>query len=274
MNLKQILLGNRFGDLAMFSREKLDLLRAAITQSEAVGTIANDQLAGRLVCSICDPNRTFLDIGAHIGSITSAVQRYDATVNIIAVEAIPEKAEQLRCKFPKVVVHACAVGEEEGEIEFFIDLKQTGYSSIHRPNSTQIREVQVPIKRLDNLIASDTEVDVIKIDIEGAELGALRGAISILSRSSPTVMFESAPIPSDFSDAKKDLFGYFNQRHYAILVPNRLAHNDHGLTEAGFLESHLYPRRTTNYFAVHKDRRQEIRDKARRVLGISVESII
>lgn len=272
MNLKQVLLGNCVGDLAMFSREKLDLLRTAILQPEAVGTIANDQLAGRLVGSICESNKTFLDIGAHIGSVTSAVQRYDATVNIIAVEAIPEKAEQLRRKFPHVVVHACAVGEEEGEIEFFIDLQQTGYSSINRPNNlSQIREIQVPTRRLDSLIASETEVDTIKIDIEGAELGALRGAIDILARSSPTVMFESAPISSDSSDAKQALFGYFDQRNYAILVPNRLAHNDNGLTEAGFLESHLYPRRTTNYFAVHKDRRQEIRDKARRVLGISVE---
>lgn len=272
MNIKQVLLGNRFGDLAMFSREKIDLLRAAISQPEAVGTIANDQLAGRLVCSICDPNKTFLDIGAHIGSVTSAVHRYDATVNIIAVEAIPEKAEKLRRKFPYIPIHACAVGEEEGEIAFFIDLKQTGYSSINRPtNLSQIREIQVPIQRLDSLISRDTEVDVIKIDIEGAELGALRGAIGILSRSNPTVMFESAPTPSDANDAKKDLFDYFDQRHYAILVPNRLAHNDNGLTEAGFLESHLYPRRTTNYFAVHKDRRQEVRDKARRVLGIRVE---
>ncbi|WP_235106814.1 FkbM family methyltransferase [Acaryochloris sp. 'Moss Beach'] len=270
MNIKQVLLGNWFGDLAMFSREKIDLLRAAISQSEAVGTIANDQLAGRLVCSICDPNKTFLDIGAHIGSVTSAVQRYDATVNIIAVEAIPEKAEKLRHKFPHIPIYACAVGEEEGEIAFFIDLQQTGYSSINRPtNLSQIREIQVPIQRLDNLISRDTEVDVIKIDIEGAELGALRGAVDILSRSRPTVMFESAP--SDASDAKKDLFDYFDQRHYAILVPNRLAHNDNGLTKTGFLESHLYPRRTTNYFAVHKDRRQKIRDKARRVLRIRVE---
>lgn len=270
MNIKQVLLGNWFGDLAMFSREKIDLLRAAICQSEAVGTIANDQLAGRLVCSICDPNKTFLDIGAHIGSVTSAVQRYDATVNIIAVEAIPEKAEKLRRKFPHITIHACAVGEEEGEIAFFIDLQQTGYSSINRPtNLSQIREIQVPIQRLDSLISRDTEVDVIKIDIEGAELGALRGAIGILSRSRPTVMFESAP--SDANDAKKDLFDYFDQRHYVILVPNRLAHNDNGLTEAGFLESHLYPRRTTNYFAVHKNRRHEMRDKARRVLRIRAE---
>jgi FkbM family methyltransferase len=37
----------------------------------------------------------------------------------------------------------------------------------------------VPIEKLDNLIKS-TDVDAIKIDVEGAELGVLRGAVDIL----------------------------------------------------------------------------------------------
>ncbi|MCA9218658.1 MAG: FkbM family methyltransferase [Planctomycetales bacterium] len=121
--------------------------------------------------------------------------------------------------------------------------------------------------RLDDLIPSDADVDVIKLDIEGAELGALRGAIGVLSRTFPTVMFESGLNRDDSPYEKTDLFHYFDQRNYAIVVPNRLGHNDNGLSEEGFLESHWYPRRTTNYFAVHRDRRTEFRDIARRVLG-------
>ncbi|EMI16087.1 FkbM family methyltransferase, partial [Rhodopirellula maiorica SM1] len=63
MNIKQILLGTWFGDLAMFSREKIDIVRAALIQPEAVGTIANDQLASMLVTSICQSGETFLDVG-------------------------------------------------------------------------------------------------------------------------------------------------------------------------------------------------------------------
>jgi len=39
-----------------------------------------------------------------------------------------------------------------------------------------------------------------------------------------------------------------------------------------FNDGHLYPRRTTNYFAVARERREEVRDRARVVLGIRVGS--
>ncbi|GAA4460976.1 FkbM family methyltransferase [Novipirellula rosea] len=270
MNIKQVLLGTRLGSFAILSREKIDLVRTALRQPEAVGTIANDQLASMLVASICQSGKTFLDVGAHIGSVISAVRKHDPAVRIIAVEAIPEKAARLRRKFPNVVLHACAVAEADGEMTFFIDTQKTGYSSLIAPddNESHIREIQVAVKRLDTLIPADAVVDVIKIDIEGAELGALRGATNLLSRWKPVVMFESAPTRLSSGYEPRDLYQFFEQRGYEIVVPNRLAHDGSGLCEQGFIESHLYPRRSTNYFAVHRDRRIEIRDRARRVLGI------
>ncbi|EMI15436.1 FkbM family methyltransferase [Rhodopirellula maiorica SM1] len=186
---------------------------------------------------------------------------------------MPEKAARLRQKFPLAILHACAVGEAEGEMTFFIDTKQSGYSSLIAPddNNSHIREIHVAVKRLDSLIPEDVVVDVVKIDIEGAELGALRGATCMLSKSNPVVMFESAPTRLSSIYEPRDLYRFFDQRGYEIFVPNRLAHDGSGLSEEGFLESHLYPRRTTNYFAVHRNRRIEIRDRSRRVLGIRVQ---
>jgi hypothetical protein len=37
----------------------------------------------------------------------------------------------------------------------------------------------------------------------------------------------------------------------------------------GFIDSHIYPRRCTNYFAIPSERRIEIRDRARDILGIN-----
>ncbi len=270
MNLKQAILGSFLGRIAVSSREKLELARACMRRPESLGTIANDQLAGHLIASLCRSQMVFLDIGAHIGSVVSAVQLHDASVKIIAVEAIPEKAERLRTKFPNITVHACAAGEVAGETDFFIDTQQTGYSSListERP-STKIRKIRVQVDRLDDLISADTAIDAVKIDIEGAEVGALRGATRIVSGCKPTVMFESAPVREGSSYTTSEIYDYFTSRDFVIVVPNRLAHNDDGLSQEGFLESHLYPRRTTNYFAVHKDRRMEIRDRAREILGM------
>jgi hypothetical protein len=115
------------------------------------------------------------------------------------------------------------------------------------------------------------DIDVIKIDVEGAELDVLRGSMKILNESRPTIMFESGPqLESDLDYTKEGLYEFFFSRGYVVLIPNRVAHNDFGLSKDGFIESHLYPRRTTNYFAIPKERRIEIRDRARSILKIPV----
>ena len=55
---------------------------------------------------------------------------------------------------------------------------------------------------------------------------------------------------------------------YLIFVPDRLAHDAPPLTLEAFLDAHFYPFRTQNFFSVHRERRTEIRDKARNILGI------
>jgi hypothetical protein len=130
----------------------------------------------------------------------------------------------------------------------------------------------VPIKRLDDLVTSN-DIDVIKIDVEGAELGVLLGSPNILRNIRPTIMFESGPERDDgLGYTKTALYQFLSSNEYAILIPNRVAHDDAGLTQDGFIESHLHPRRTTNYFAIPQELRVKIRDRARNVLRICVEA--
>lgn len=272
--MKQLILGTILGRIAGSFRNDIELLRSAFLHAESIGTLANDQMATELVTKICKSNKTFIDVGAHIGSIVTSVMHNDGSINIVAIEAIPEKVSRLRKKFPRVTFHECAVGNTEGEVSFFINTRQSGYSSLGRPkdgfsNQSTI-EIKVPIKKLDSLITTK-EVDVIKIDVEGAELGVIRGSKNIIAGCRPVIMFESGSIDNEgLGYTKEALWEIFAEQNYSIIVPNRVAHNDPGLSKEGFLESHLYPRRTTNYFAIPKERRLEIRDRARFVLNISV----
>ena len=135
MNLKQTLLGGPIGEIAISVREKYELLSASLFRTEEVGTLANDQLAARLVAAICDPGKTFLDVGAHIGSVISAVKKHVSSAKIVAIEAMPEKASRLRAKFPMVTVHNCAVADEVGNATFYVDTKRSGYSSLVSPGA-------------------------------------------------------------------------------------------------------------------------------------------
>ena len=268
MSLKQLMVNTAVGRISKSVRDAVKLLHAARFNPESVGTIANDQLSEDLVTRLCKPGKTFLDVGAHIGSFVASVWHYDRSVNIIAFEAIPEKVASLRKRFPWAVIHGCAIGDREGTVAFFIDTARSGYSSLGKPPCSSVREIRVPIRRLDDLVTTDA-VDVIKIDVEGSELGVLRGAERILRKSRPVIMFESAAEdPNRLGYTKEDLWALLSRLDFATLVPNRVAHNDEGLSCEGFIESHLYPRRTTNYFAIPKERRVEIRDRARELLGI------
>jgi len=269
--MKQSLLGNPIGRSALVLRDKWDLLRAAYSSLETLGTIANDQLATTLITTICGSHKTFVDVGAHIGSIIARVRHKDPSIKIVAIEAIPEKIENLRRRFPYVDLHGCAAGDISGETSFFVDTRRSGYSSLAKPAGTDAgskMEIKVPIEKLDNLVKA-VDVDAIKIDVEGAELGVLRGAPGILRKCRPVVMFESGPTGNNgLGYSKEELLSFMTSLDFAVIVPNRLAHDDDGLTAVGFIESHLYPRRTTNYFAVPIERRMEFRDRARRILKL------
>jgi len=254
MSLKQLILGGALGTVAIATRETAGVIRDLLLRPERVASRLNDRLATYLITHL--PSRTFVDVGAHIGSISAEVQHH-TRAHVIAIEAIPDKAQALRRKFRDIVVHQCAVGEHTGEAAFFIDQRQSGYSSLARiPGSIEIR---VPLRRLDDLISE--QVDSIKIDVEGAELGALIGAERIVAESRPLIMFESGPYEALYT--KGAIWSWFTARGYEVLTPDHLAHDSPALTLDGFKEAHYYPRRTTNYFAVPSEKRVKIRSMAR-----------
>ena len=258
MSFKQAVLGTFMGRAAMQVRDTAELVRLAFTSSESMGTVFNDQLATRLVTGLrC---RTFVDVGAHIGSVIAQAQ-YRTGTKVIAIEAMPDKAAALTRKFPNVKVHACAVGNTTGNVSFFVMPAATGYSSLIQSQNSV--EIVVPLRRLDDLI--EERVDIVKIDVEGAELGVLQGAERTVRESRPVIMFESSHEEKLYS--KDAMFSWLSDRDYQILAPDRMAHDGPAITREGFAEAHWYPRRCTNYFAVPYERRTEVRDLSRQTLG-------
>jgi len=264
------IIGTSLGRFLISMRETLEIVRTAYRRQENLGFLASDQLATYLVCGMCRPNKVFVDVGAHVGSIVSCVLSRDSSVSVIAVEAIPDKVIALKRNFPNIVVYECAAGARAGLASFHINTKHSGYSSLSsesRDSTEQVTVIEVKIKTLDSIISSQN-VEVIKIDVEGGELGVVLGAKRLISECRPIIMFESAPAEV-LGYTKGALWKHFADQEYAIVLPNRVAHIDPGLELEGFLESHLHPRRSTNYFGIPRERRDEIRYRARKLQGLS-----
>lgn len=267
---KTTILRTSFASSFLNFSEWLNVLRTTITNPESVSDATNNYFAARLTTGIAEDSgeKYFVDVGSHIGSIIASVHANKPNTKIIGIEAIPEKVIDLKINFPYAEIYEYALGDRAQEIDFFIDVERSGYSSLINNESSQgytKKKITVNMVTLDSL-CSDKAVDVIKIDVEGAELGVIKGSGNVMSNQRPLIMFESGPGERDI---KEDLWNAFNAKDYEVSLPVRLAHDCDPMSCDSFLDAHQYPRSTTNYFAVPRERKGEFRDKARRILGIS-----
>jgi FkbM family methyltransferase len=135
-----------------------------------------------------------IDGGANVGEMTALfLNQYHSPV-IHAFEPIPDLIAQLRTRFANrnnVTIHGAAVGAEAKTISFNV-LNYMGSSSPFIPTSInkgyhgekmdihQVVEVQQV--RLEDVMGANREVDLLKLDIQGYELEALKGCGKLLER--------------------------------------------------------------------------------------------
>jgi FkbM family methyltransferase len=129
----------------------------------------------------CYP-RTIVDLGANIGaSVHYFHQRYPGA-QILAVEADPSTYRKLVANvsaLPGVRCRCLAIGDADGVATFYSSSESCVSSltprSYHEGIPSVERGIQVPVRRLETLLREERigHVDLLKIDIEGAEFQIL-----------------------------------------------------------------------------------------------------
>lgn len=266
--MKSRLVGTRLGTLGLAARSWTSLRSISFDNPERSAAIANAIIADRLITQLPKDGYFFLDIGAHIGAIFSAAYLNNPTIRVIAIEADKSKAESLRRNFEYCDVFNFAIGELSGKASFYIH-QEPGYNTLAKSEDrSSLDRVEVDIITLDELL-SDAKVDIIKIDIEGAELGAFRGGINLLRRNRPIIMFESADLKENsLGYSAEKIWKFLDGEGYQIFTPDRVAHDAPYLGLETFLDAHAYPARTFNFFALPSEQRNFVRDSARQILGV------
>lgn len=134
----------------------------------------------KTIRSILHPGDTFVDAGANIGFYTIlASQLVGAHGHVIAFEMIPTTAAILRSHVnhndcTNVCVVEGALAETSGKtVRATITAGKSGQASIARSDGTA--ELEVKTVTLGEHLADYPTIRLIKMDLEGAELGALRG---------------------------------------------------------------------------------------------------
>jgi len=143
------------------------------------------------------PGDIACDIGANKGSFIYWLSRWVGHGRVVAFEPQPDLARDLAntCRaigLGNVTVEAKAVYSHSGRHDLFLP-------EGHQPGASLMREavaaesvatVSVPLVTLDEYFDPGDNIALLKIDVEGAELGVFKGAERILRQHAPLLVFE------------------------------------------------------------------------------------
>jgi FkbM family methyltransferase len=139
------------------------------------------------------PGDIVADVGAHIGIHALVMAR--AGARVIAFEPTPDSAARLRAAAAEngleLEVVEAALGGEEGEVSLYADprydLADAGVRSISGTGAlvATARATFLDARRLDRL-------DILKVDVEGAEAAVFEGARDTLARLRPRAVVVEA----------------------------------------------------------------------------------
>lgn len=137
----------------------------------------------------------FVDVGANVGKYTIMLGRWMGQKGtVVSIEPEPgnfniiEKNIRLN-GLKNVIAENVACSSSEGKMDFYIkDTGTGGHSLVEKTD----KNIKVGVLKLDTLLKRNKikKVDVMKIDVEGAEADVLKGAKNAL-KDHPRILFEA-----------------------------------------------------------------------------------
>lgn len=174
-----------------------------------------DRQAAEVIERVLSSQSNAIDIGCHKGQFLQFFLKHASRGQHFAFEPIPYLAEALQVEFPSVSVHNYALSNESGEAKFYIIPNAPALSGLNaRPFLAQDKprqQIVVPTEKLDTIIPQELKIDLIKIDVEGAEGPVISGAINTIRRNRPYIVLEHG-------ESSSKPFGFLSSDIYDLLV--------------------------------------------------------
>jgi len=179
----------------------------------------------RFLCRFLRPRDVFVDVGAYHGIFSLvAAQKIGSEGRIIAFE--PSERERRRFDLHMrwngvrgVVLEPFAVSSGNEPLEFFtVASGFTTMNSLKKPPIDHpVREITVEAISLDEYFKKHdvTRLDVMKIDVEGGEIEAFRGAAHMLRSLRPLVICEVLDwVARSWGHAARDVITFLQEFGY------------------------------------------------------------
>ncbi|MBA3654010.1 MAG: FkbM family methyltransferase [Actinobacteria bacterium] len=164
-----------------------------------------------------------LDVGARVGDLLRPITETAPFGAHVAVEPLAMHAATLRRDFPSVTVIEAALGDTTGRSKFCHVVSNDAYSGLRRrpfdrPDE-QVATIEVDVRRLDDVWPPTRPLAFVKIDVEGGEVGVIRGGLATLDAHRPVVVLEHAErVSSVYGHTTSDLFAALTEVGYTLFT--------------------------------------------------------
>lgn len=153
-----------------------------------------NRLTEKVIEKVCIDNCVCVDVGANEGKILNMFTKHAPNAIHYAFEPIPMLYHLLKRKYSSAAkIFDIALSDHAGMSNFNYVISDPAYSGLKKraydkPETDE--QIEVKTATLDSIIPSNESIKLIKLDIEGGEYNALRGAANILESSHPYILFE------------------------------------------------------------------------------------
>lgn len=181
-----------------------------------------------------------VDIGVNEGQLFNSMYRHCKNGVLYGFEPIPDLYNYLTRKYnsPRVHLKKMVLSDTEEAVSFFYFPKRTGVSGLARRSFNQLeaKELNYTAALLDDVLKDVPRIDLVKIDVEGAELKVFRGARQTIARCRPTIIFECGYGGLEyFKGTPEEVYDFFESIGYALSIQKAYLENHPPLDRHTFL---------------------------------------
>ncbi len=160
----------------------------------------------RFLKRVVKPAMTCLDVGANIGCVTTQLSKLvGPSGRVFAFEPVPHLFERLKENIAlngfgrTVSLHQLALSRETGHATIKVarqDCDNQGMASLRNTDHPQLTSaLQIQTTTLDDFVRDTNidRIDLIKLDVQGAEAWVIEGGANTLRRLHPHLLLEVSP---------------------------------------------------------------------------------
>ena len=146
--------------------------------------------------SVLKKGMVVLDIGANVGYYTIISSYYvGKSGKVLSFEPEPENYKFLTKninanEYSNVLTFPCGISDKKSEGTLYLSSDNKGKHSLIKLKGEDT-SINIPLTTIDSVLADSgiEKIDVIKIDIEGAEALALKGMTNTIKKNPPCILF-------------------------------------------------------------------------------------